>query len=185
MAEHGYRAGQKNTLERGCKGEGRQDDLVARLDAEPHERDQQRRRARAAGDRMADADLHGQARLQFADLRSRNKLAVLEYLRDARQRVDLQFGPIRSHVNEGDGRSCHGQEPCFQGTSAVVFLQSALISSPSAIAARASTPVAIPDTCPPTAARKAAACNVKGSALHGLGGESRSTKWIAGPPVWE
>ena len=78
----GFRAEEHDHLHRCGEGERAGDHLVARLDVERHQRDEERVGAAGAGHRVLHADVSGEALLEPRDLGAEDVLAVLEHLLD-------------------------------------------------------------------------------------------------------
>jgi hypothetical protein len=98
--EHRRGAEQHDHLGGGGEAEGRGDDLVARLQLERHQRDQQRLGAAGDGDAMLGAAEGCEPLLQLLDLRAHDVLAVVEHRLHARGDAVLQRGVLRLEVDE-------------------------------------------------------------------------------------
>ena len=86
----------------GDEGEGGGDHLVARLDAERHEGDEQGFGTAGDGDAVAGAGVGFEAFFEFADFRPHDVLAVVEHLLDARVDGGLEGLILTLQINEGN-----------------------------------------------------------------------------------
>jgi hypothetical protein len=82
------------------EGERRRDDLVAGLDPECHQRDQQRFGPRGDGHAMPGAGIRLELLLQLAHFRPHDVLAVIEHALDPRIDAVLELSVLRFQVDE-------------------------------------------------------------------------------------
>jgi hypothetical protein len=110
--KHRLAAEQHDHLGRGCEGEGRGDDFIARLQAQCHQADQQRFGAASHRDAVLGARVGGELVFKLLDLGAHDVLAVVEHALNARVDGFAQRRILRLEVDELDQNRSFG---CIHG----------------------------------------------------------------------
>ena len=113
VGEHGHRTDRGDRLGRCVERERRADDLIAGLDAQRAQRDQQRVRAVADADPVRHAQMLGERALDLGDPRAEDEAARLDHLGDRAGDLLAHLGVLRMRVHQGDGHVPDGSNGLF------------------------------------------------------------------------